>query len=88
MVVGGFDLEVGAGDLMHFEIDLRQTTVNEAPASQWAGDIPSPFGTYDNPIPQCARVTYYISRGGSRVAENVHIFGRAAAAANPCARYF
>jgi len=39
-VIGMFDLEVGSGDMMHFQIELQQTLVDGTPAARWAGDAP------------------------------------------------
>jgi len=55
---GSFDLDV-RGKLMHFEMDMRQITIDGLPASHWSRDVPSPFRTPNGPARLCALVVYY-----------------------------
>lgn len=70
MRVGSFDLEVGAGDRLAFQIDLARTRLNGIPAFRFQADQPTPFGTYEHQRRLCARVTFSMY-GRARVAETV-----------------
>jgi hypothetical protein len=83
LTTGSFDLDVG-GELTHFYIDMKQTTVDGVRASRWAGGMPSPFGTNDNPKRLCALVVFHRVGKFYYTALTITILREASASPNPC----